>query len=533
MMEVGMTDRPFVKLTADRFHTATENNRIFPYFNRQIIHPIFASTGKIHSCCLEGQIISIKSPRTVSKITLKGLFEQLGEGLPLHAFFFSGRNKYKNTPFSPFLCLSSSVMDVTSNKSAGRALLKLPHDIARQILGDVPFYRVLTIAVCLEDTEHGESFKELLRSLSLERSFFPNDQHLAYMIGLYKLYYEVLQSTTKRCKRMNHPKDSPLSLNLNVARFHDTPYWEQQRKEQRNWLLREAFFRLRSMGWSESLPIPFYVEHEKFQDPHLFERYKEYWQTVKNKHFHFATKRHSQLQTLAGILNQYPTYLKKSSDPALEARLNHTHIINQLETRAEKYQRDIRLKHPFRRETYFYRYLHLPIVPLNKDLLLFADTLARYPYNCSRLDPELTICGIADLSISRESPVQSLIYPSDVKDDINRVIHGLPHLYIFENAIPEHWPRGKLVPRTNLTECPATPESKRAAIPTCEFGRGERIFIIHTWLSEPIRVNQSADAHQSLKPVFTVPNWPHLKSQEGFGFSTVDYPRSVHIAYAY
>lgn len=377
-------------------------------------------------------------------------------------------------------------MGASSDQSSAKALLKLPHDIARQILDDVPFYRVLAMATSLE-AEYGKSFKELLLSLSLQRTFFPDEKYLAYMIDLYRLYQEVLQSTVKNTKKRDYPKDSPLSMNLGSAPFLNAVGWENERIAQRDWLLCRINLMLRSFGWCEHADIlppshPRRAFYPRNQDPCLFYRYKEYWQVMKDKHFRFATKRQSQIQMLADIFRKYPTYLKKSSDPGLDARSNHSHIVNGLELCAKKYRQDILLKRYIRRESYLYRYDHLPIIPLDKDLHLFLHTIARYPYdrssypdNYSCSYSEVESPNLAGLSISSKTPSESLIYPSDIKDDINRIIYGLAYVYTSENAILDmlSYPgRPYLMKRTKFTVYSAMRKSKWPALPTCESCEG-------------------------------------------------------------
>ena len=383
-------------------------------------------------------------------------------------------------------------MFANSNKSSARALLELPYDISQQILNDVPLYRVLAMAASLDGTEHGKRFKDLLLCLPLQRTFFPDEEHLTYMIGLYKLYHEVLQSTIRCTKHLVHPRNSPLSMNLSgegVLKARKLQ-WEEERFGQRNWLLYQLYLMLRSFGWwaNEDIFPPSYPTghyYARNRDPAIFYRYKEYWQIIKEKHFHFATKRQAQIQRLADTFRKYPTCLKKSSDPGFEARLNHTHIVTRLESCARQYRKDLLLKHYIRRECHLYRYDHLPILPLDQDLLLFVHTLTQYPYdysyscpeNFSRSRLEVESFGIARLLISGENPPQSLIYPSHIKDEISRVNDGLSYVYMSEKTIPDsplHQGRRRhLMKRTKFTVSLAGSESERPSLMTCEFCAGE------------------------------------------------------------
>lgn len=389
-------------------------------------------------------------------------------------------------------------MFANSNKHSARALLELPHDISQQILNDVPLYRVLAMAACLDGTEHGKRFKKLLLSLPLQRTFFPDEEHLTYMVDLYKLYHEVLQSTSRCTKQLGHPRKSPLSMNLSGEGFRKAREWQwkDERMGQRNWLLHQLYLMLQSFGWWANADIfPRAYSHEHYnardQDPGIFYRYKEYWQIIKGKHFHFATKRQAQIQRLADIFRKYPTGLKKSSDPSIEARWNHTHIVTRLESCARQYRKDLLLKHYLRRECHLYRYDHLPILPLDQDLLLFVHILARYPcdYVCSypengsRSRLEVENFGIAGLLISGENPPQSLTYPSHIKDEIQRVIDGLAYVYTSEKAIPDtplHQGRRRhRMKRTKFPVFPAKSESGRPVLTTCEFCAGEQILPLH------------------------------------------------------
>lgn len=396
-------------------------------------------------------------------------------------------------------------MLVISNKSSARALLNLPHDISRQILEDVPLYRVLAMAACLDGTEDGQSFRTLLLSLSLQSTFFPDENHLTYMIGLYKLYQDVRQSVHRHTKQLGHPQKSPLSKNLSAESLpHQwlpkARQWAAERILQRNWLLFQLHDMLQSFGWSErphifpsaDLPKDVYVPD---QDHARFDRYKEYWQTVKERHFRFATKRQAQIQRLVEIFREYPTYLKKTSDPGFGFRSNHTHIINRLESCAKQYRKDLLLKHYMARECHFYRYDLLPILPLDKYLVLFIHTLARYPYDCSNSDldhssrshPKAENVDNAGLLISNETPPPSLIYPSYIQDDIDRVMNGLAYINTSENAIPDvskYLGCRKLTKRTKFTVYSAA-ELKRRATLTCEFCTGSRIFLFPSMFNCP------------------------------------------------
>lgn len=232
-----------------------------------------------------------------------------------------------------------------SNKSSARVLLNLPHDISRQILNDVPLYRALAMAACLDGTEDGQNFKELLLSLPLQKTVFPDEAYLTYMISLYKLYNEVLQSTSRHIKRLSHPKNSALAMNLGrEPSFLNATRWEYERVTQRTWLLFQLYLMLQSFGWPHHpgiLPPASDRGHalERSQDLPLLDPYKKYWQAVKEMHLRLATKRQAQLQKLADLFRKYPTYLKKSSDPSIEARSNHTHVVHQLELCAESYRK--------------------------------------------------------------------------------------------------------------------------------------------------------------------------------------------------
>ena len=363
-------------------------------------------------------------------------------------------------------------MGTSSDRSSAQALLKLPHDITRQILNDVSLYRILAMAACLGHTEPGKRFKEILLSLP-QRTFFPNEKHLIYMIDLYKFYYEVLQSTVGNTKKLCHPRESPLAMTISGAPLDNELRWQDERLAQQNWLFCQVHLMLKSFGWWGRARLPWLDEYPpKYPDSDLYYRYEEYWDAMKNEHFRFATKRMSQIEKLAGIFRKYPTYLKTSSDPGFEARLNHAHIVSHWESIAKKYEKDILFKHYVRRESDLYRNDRLPIIPLDRDLLLFVHTLARYPYDCSCYNySKVESLGVADLSINSEPPSKPLVYPSDIKDEIDRVVHGLAFFYTLKNSIPDipRWPeRRKLLKRTRFTVYPATPDSKWPAIPTCE-----------------------------------------------------------------
>ena len=382
---------------------------------------------------------------------------------------------------SVYFSLITWTMLTISNKSSARALLNLPHDISRQILNDVPLYRALAMAACLDGTEDGQSFKELLLSLPLQKTVFPDEAYLTYMISLYKLYNELLQSTKRHTKRLSHPTNSALAMNLGCEpSFLNAPRWEHERASQRNWLLYRVWLMLLSLGWSsDNLPPAGDPEHyfTRSQDPHLLlDRYKVYWQAVKKLHLRFATKRQSQIQTLADLFRKYPTYLKKSSDPGFEARLNHSHVVNHLESCAKRYRKDILQKRYIRPESYLYRHEHLPFLPLDRYLLLFVYTLARYPYDASFSDPKVETPDIARLLISSETPPQSLVYPPYIKDEIDRVISGLACVYTSKYTMQETAKNlgcSSLLQRTKFTVYSAAPEPKQAASPACEICHGE------------------------------------------------------------
>ena len=146
---------------------------------------------------------------------------------------------------------------------------------------------------------------------------------------------------------------------------------------------------LRHLGWSQSFPLPDELRHAsnartwgaipRFQDKDIVRCYKSYWQTVKEKHRLWAYKRHTQIEALATTVNQSPSYVKKSSDPGLDARPNQKHIVENLERSAQKYRDDLQYGRFVRRRSYLFRYNHLPIVPLDQHLKLFIETLAQFP----------------------------------------------------------------------------------------------------------------------------------------------------------
>lgn len=383
-----------------------------------------------------------------------------------------------------------------SNKSSARALLNLPNDISRQVLNDVPLYRVLAMAASLDGTKDGQSFKGLLLSLSLQKTFFRDEEYLTYMINLYKFYREVLQSASRYTEKLSDPKESPLAMNLGLGSesFLDAPRWEDERAKQRDWLFYEIYLVLLSFNWIDIFPPvaekpkTSYYGPARSQDPRLFDHYKEYCQTIKERHFRWANKRLAQIQMLVDIFREYPTYLKKTSDPGFEARSNHAHIIIQLESCAKKYRKDLLRKRYLRRECYLYQYDHLPLIPLDKYLHLFIHTLARYPYECSSSDPdnssrphlEAENLNIPGLLISSDNPSKSLVYPTYIRYEIDRVIEGLAYVYSTSNQVitrtPPHQERRRcLIKRTKFTVYPGTPQSEQLVLVPCEFCEGESI----------------------------------------------------------
>ena len=367
-------------------------------------------------------------------------------------------------------------MPTISDQSFVKALLKLPWKIARQILNDVPFYRVLNMTLCLNDTDLDERFKELLLSLPPQQIFIANKHTLYFMIALYKLYLELLQ-VIRPSTKLPHLEDSPLFKNFDITQFYDVRSFRRQRKDQCDWLSRQVHLMLRSLNWWKSFRLPVY-EDEGYRDSFMIERCKKYWQTVREKNFHFATKRSTQLQVLADLFRKYPTFLKLSSDPGYDARPNHTHIVSRLEQTAKQYQKHL-LKHHFRRPSNFYRHDHLPVMPLDKYLLLFIHTLAQYPHDCSCSYLEVNNHKIVGLSI-KNGP-QSLIYPPHIKEDICRVVRGIEQVYISQ---PEQVYTSQptilktlrdeyVLMRTKLTPNSDVHKSKRPEIPTCRLFTGK------------------------------------------------------------
>lgn len=358
-----------------------------------------------------------------------------------------------------------------SNKSSARALLKLPQEIAQQILEDIPIYRVLAMVVSLEGTDHQNSFKTLLLSLprQIRRNLFPNEEHLTTTIDIYKLYCEISQSVTKKSRLLEHPKTSPLSINLNVARSQrsdDAPHWEYERAIQQDWLVQQIHLMMQSLDdWLDddsSLDDRIWMAHN-------LHAYQQDWRIVKERHFKFATKRRSEIQRLADIFRKYPTYMKKSSDPGDEARGNHMHVVNQLERCAERYRKDLIFKHHVYRFSHLYAYSHLPIVPLDRDLRLFVDTLLRYSYkNSLRSDIERGNHDIPNLSINGEDAFKPLVYPPHIKNEIDCVLRGWDFLY--QKVIPGYEYAYK---RTSFAPARTTLQWEQPAVQTSDSSTGE------------------------------------------------------------
>lgn len=382
--------------------------------------------------------------------------------LPTDIYYSS--NSLSQDISNPFI-RSLTVMPKFSNKSFAKTLLKLPVEIAQQILGYVPFYRVLVIAVCLEGTYLREPFEDLVLSLRFQKIFSADDGTLMCMIDLYKIYLELLQFI-KQYTRLPNLYKLTLSMGFDELWPHDVPYLKTIRRRQYDELSYEVRHMLQSLRWSESFQ-PF-VELPRHRDFLLLDCYKEYWRAVRDKHSQFAARRYSQLQTLAGIFRKYHTFLKKSSDPGLDARPNYTHILNRLERCAEQYQKDV-LKPRSRRHSSLYHHHHLPILPLDKYLLLFVHTLAQYPYQCSCSFPEVKNHGIVGLSINSENAPQSLIYPSHIQEEISRVIHGLKEVYTSEAVVSGCLPSKYVVIRTKFTPYSGVRLSKLPTISACRF----------------------------------------------------------------
>ena len=361
-------------------------------------------------------------------------------------------------------------MPKISNKSFAKTLLKLPVEIAQQILWYVPFYRVLVIAVCLEGTYLREAFEDLVLSLCFQKVFSADHGTLVCMIDLYKIYLELLQFNKQYEKTFLSLYDLTLAMGFDELRSHNVRYLRRIRRGQFDTLSYQVRHMLESLPWSERFPP--LVDLPPHLDLLLLNRYKEYWRAVRDKHSHFAARRSSQLQALAGIFRKYHTFLKKSSDPGLDARPNYKHILNRLKRCAKQYRKDVR-KPRFRRDSSLYQHDHLPIVPLDKYLLLFIHTLTQYPYQCSCSSPEVKNHGIVGLSISSENAPQSLIYPFHIKEEISRVIHGLEEVYTSEAVISRWLPSKYAVLRTRFTPYFGVHQPTLPAIPACRFSTGE------------------------------------------------------------
>ena len=64
-------------------------------------------------------------------------------------------------------------------------MVRLPIEIAHQILSDVPLYRILATAASVAGSVEGDKFKDVLLSLPRQRSFLSDEEHLLLMVSAF------------------------------------------------------------------------------------------------------------------------------------------------------------------------------------------------------------------------------------------------------------------------------------------------------------------------------------------------------------
>ena len=249
-------------------------------------------------------------------------------------------------------------------KSA-KAILAVPNEIASQILEDVQLYRILQMAASLTDPSEFRAFISVL--LSLPRaggSFFPTDEHTLLMVELYRKYIAL----TLNCRKPITPAKSPLSMSFNSSRQLDAAHLRVRRNSQRDWLVNEIWRMLRDLQWSEAVPHPDTIVRGSPKDLKEVESYHE---AVKVEARNFTRARAKDIGVMKRVYADYPDLLKRSSDPNVEARPNHGHIKQGLETYVRRYQRDEAF--PYKRGCYLYRQPYYPLVPLDGLLQEFTE----------------------------------------------------------------------------------------------------------------------------------------------------------------
>ena len=184
--------------------------------------------------------------------------------------------------------------------ASAKALLRVPDEIACQIIDDVPVYRILQMAASLTEPAAFKAFTKLL--LSLPRtggSFFPTDRHTISMIELYRKYYALALNS----RRPVSPSHSPLAMSFNSSRALSFALLGKRQQMQKEWLVSEIWRMLRDLQWSdESLPDLGIYRGAKDSEATL----EQYQKALVTRASIFNGPRAGQIEAMRKLYTDYP-----------------------------------------------------------------------------------------------------------------------------------------------------------------------------------------------------------------------------------
>ena len=159
-------------------------------------------------------------------------------------------------------------MDSTEPRSiavAARALIALPLEIAHQILGYVPVYRILQMAISLDGHADGTIFERYLYSQPRNEGVFATKGHIICIMELYRMFYEL----SKCLGRPIYLQGSPLARNLQVPPAYNGKGQELMFANMRRYLVDEAWVMMNVLSTSDRVKMDEYLAGRLHWDWHL------------------------------------------------------------------------------------------------------------------------------------------------------------------------------------------------------------------------------------------------------------------------
>ena len=311
---------------------------------------------------------------------------------------------------------------------------RLPPEIIHQIFNHLLLSDILLLA---SDSPCGGYVHDCVRSYLPYQSLFPNPESLINVLDLFSLYYEMsvafggLQPWPLRRFTVYDP--TKLRSMFHPG-YHTGSVYFCLHKYILGLLCQPTGLSLNLLD-EYSAELSYKWNSERLSalnlDAAKCKSIRQRCVAIHTAEKSFNRTRSVQLLKMADLLIQFPTMLKKASDPSQIRRRNNNHVALRLRKEAYNVLHDQPLTLHYRPREWF-MFDHFALVPFDSCLELFVHMLDKYP-----LDG-----GVSN------------IYPISIVRDIHTAIEGLAYVYTLSDLWTGKKPE---ILRTKHTPYSATP----------------------------------------------------------------------------